>query len=57
MPGSGATAEEVAMLVIATYSGAMTMAKTGQSVQPLKAALKLLSQLLEPNAPTEQANA
>ncbi|MBV9527940.1 TetR/AcrR family transcriptional regulator [Sphingomonas sp.] len=48
LAGPAATAEEMATLVIAAYSGAMTMAKTGQSVQPLKAALKLLTRLLEP---------
>jgi AcrR family transcriptional regulator len=44
-PGSGMTADELATLIIAAYSGAMTMAKTAQSVRPLNVTLKLLTRL------------
>jgi TetR/AcrR family transcriptional repressor of nem operon len=44
-PGSGMTADELATFIIAAYSGAMTMAKTSQSAQPLNVTLKLLTRL------------
>ena len=50
-PGSGMTADELATLIIASYSGAMTMAKTAQAVRPLTVTLKLLEQLWRPPTP------
>jgi TetR/AcrR family transcriptional repressor of nem operon len=44
-PGSGMTADELATLIIASYSGAMTMAKTAQTARPLTDTLKLLGRL------------
>ena len=46
--GSGMTAEDLATLVVAAYSGAMTMAKTSQTTRPLNVTLKLLSRLWKP---------
>ncbi len=43
--GSGVTPDELASLIVATYSGAMTLAKTAQSAKPLEIALKLLPRL------------
>lgn len=48
--GTGMTADDLATFVIASYSGAMTMAKTAQSARPLKATLKLLDRMLKSSA-------
>ncbi len=44
-PGGGISADELATFVIATYSGAMTMAKSAQSADPLRTTLKLLTRM------------
>lgn len=46
---SGISADELATFVIASYSGAMTMAKSAQSADPLKTTLKLLTRMWNAN--------
>ena len=43
------SADELATFVIASYSGAMTMAKSAQSADPLKTTLKLLTKMWAAN--------
>jgi hypothetical protein len=45
-----ASARDVAALVVAIYSGAMTLAKTEQSPAPLESATQMLSRLLRGRA-------
>ena len=48
---AGLTASELATVIVASYSGAMTMAKSAQSSAPLNATLKFLNHLWQEAPP------